>query len=155
MATNRKCLCCSIRYSFCPDCSGSDRLAPSWKSEFCSEECMTIWTTATKFNLGKLIKSEAQSIISALTLKPIEQYVKCVQRDLDVILKEEPKPKAKRGKRIELAVIDEAIPEAVIDTVNTEIKEVIDNIIVEEIPVICESADAESHEVVTETIENE
>lgn len=149
---NRTCLCCSTKFSYCPDCSKKDALKPAWASEFCSEDCMTIWTTATKFNLGKLTKSEAKSIISALPLKPVEQYVKCVQRDLDVILKEEPKPKVKRGKRIEFPVIDETV----INTVNTEIKEIIDSpIVVEEIPVLCENANTESHEVVIETIENE
>lgn len=152
MAAKRKCLCCSTKYDFCPDCNRADRFKESWYSEFCSVECKDLWTTATKFNLGKLTKSEAKSIISELPLKPIEQYVKCVQRDLDVILKEEPKPKAKRGKRIEFPVIDETV----INTVNTEIKEIIDSpVVVEEIPVLCENANTESHEVVIETIENE
>jgi hypothetical protein len=94
---------------------------------------MTIWTTATKFNLSKITKSEAKSIISKLTLKPTEQYVKCVQRDLGTILAEEPKPK--RGKRIEIKPIDEAIPETAIETVKDTI------------------LNEESHEVVNKTEE--
>lgn len=106
MVKNKTCLCCHSRFRYCPDCSVIDRLKPSWASEFCSEDCMQIWTTATKYNLGKLTKPEAKSIISALTLKPIEQYARCVQRDLGVILTEEPKPK--RGKRAEIkTIIDE------------------------------------------------
>ena len=123
---NRTCLACGTKYSFCPDCNGADKIAPTWKSDFCSETCMTLWTTCTKFNLNKLTKPEAKSIISALTLKPIEQYVKCVQRDLGVILKEEPKPKPKRGKRSELPVIDEAIPEEQkVEVIDENIHEVI------------------------------
>lgn len=141
MVKNRKCLCCSTEYSYCPSCSTKDALAPSWKAEFCSEDCMTIWRTAVKFNLNKITKAEAKSIISALDLKPIEQYVKCVQRDLDVILKEEPKPK--RGKRAEASVIDEVIPESIVIDTNTEIAD--------DIPVV----EADTHEVVIETIENE
>lgn len=106
MVKNRKCVCDGTLYSYCPDCSKSDKLAPSWKATFCSEDCMIIWTTATKFNMGKLTKQEAKEIISALPLKPTSEYVPCVQRDLGVILKEEPKPK--RSKRIVVQPIDEA-----------------------------------------------
>jgi hypothetical protein len=90
---------------------------------------MQIWTTATKYNLNKITKSEAKSIISKLTLKPTAQYVACVQRDLKTILAEEPKPK--RAKRVDIKPIDEAIPETVIETVesaalNEESHEVVD-----------------------------
>ena len=102
---NRKCLCCSTRYSYCPSCSRADALLPTWHAEFCSEECMTLWQTATKYNMNKLTKSEAKDIISNLQLKPTSEYVACVQRDLENILKEEPKPK--RGKRIEAHPVDD------------------------------------------------
>ncbi len=107
MILNKKCFCCSTRYSYCPDCSTSDKLAPSWKATFCSEDCMTIWTTCTKFNMGRLTKSEAKEIISALTLKPTSEYVPCVQRDLGVIMKEDPKPK--RSRRAEIKPVDEVV----------------------------------------------
>ena len=106
MVKNKKCFCCSTRYSYCPDCSTADKLAPSWKATFCSEDCMTIWTTCTRYNMGRLTKPEAKSIISELSLKPISEYASCVQRDLAIILKEDPKPK--RNKRIEIRPIDEA-----------------------------------------------
>ena len=106
MVKNRKCFCCSAHYSYCPDCSTSDKLAPSWKATFCSEDCMTIWTTCTRYNMGRLTKPEAKEIISALNLKPTSEYASCVQKDLAVILKEDPKPK--RNKRIEIKPIDEA-----------------------------------------------
>ena len=130
---NKQCLCCSNKFSYCPDCSKADALKPSWASTFCSEDCMTIWTTATKYNLNKITKSEAKSIISKLTLKPTEQYVTCVQRDLGVILAPESKPK--RAKRVEIKPIDDAIPETIIETV----KDIILN--------------EESHEVVNKTEE--
>ena len=105
MVKNRKCFCCSTNYSYCPDCSTSDKLSPSWKATFCSEDCMTIWTTCTKFNMGKLTKQEAKSIISEINLKPFSEYAQCVQKDLEVILKEGPKPK--RSRRTEIKPIDE------------------------------------------------
>lgn len=147
---NKTCLCDNVKYSYCPDCNGADRLAPSWKSEFCSEDCMTLWTTCTKFNLGKLTKPEAKSIISALTLKPVEQYAKCVQRDLNTILAEEPKPK--RGKRATLPVFDETTFEEVKSVIDEVIENIIDNqTVVEAESVIVDN----THEVVNETIENE
>lgn len=106
MVKNRKCFCCSTRYSYCPDCSTSDKLAPSWRATFCSEDCMTIWTTCTRYNMGRFTKSEAKSIISELSLKPISEYAPCVQRDLGVILKEDPKPR--RSRRAEIKPVDEA-----------------------------------------------
>ena len=107
MVKNRKCFCDGTVYAYCPDCSTSDKLAPSWKATFCSEDCMTIWTTCTKFNMGRLTKSEAKEIISALTLKPTSEYVPCVQRDLGVIMKEDPKPK--RSRRAEIKPVDEVV----------------------------------------------
>lgn len=151
-AKNKKCLACSTKYSYCPSCSKADALKPSYFSEFCSTECMTLWTTCTRYNLNKLTKPEAKAIISALPLKPVEQYANCVQRDLGVILAEEPKPKAKRSKRAALPVIDEAIPEEVKPAVNEIIEEIIDNqSVVTTEPV----TDQDVHKVVNETNENE
>lgn len=111
MVKNKTCLCCGTKFSYCPDCSKKDALKPSWSGEFCGKDCMTIWTTATKYNMNKISKAEAKSIIENLTLKPVEQYSKCVQRDLGVIFAKDPKPK--RGKRAEISVIDEAMPEEI------------------------------------------
>lgn len=103
----RKCLSCATAYKYCPDCSRTDKLAPSWKAQFCSEPCMTLWTTLTKFGMNHLTKSEAKSIISEIDLKSIESYVPCVQRDYAKVMVEDKKPK--RGKRIEIKPIDDAI----------------------------------------------
>ena len=100
MVKHKKCLTCGTAFKFCPDCSGVDRLLPAYRATFCSEECATLWSTATKFNMGKLDKAEAKEIISNLNLKPKEEYVACVQRDLENILK------PKRGKRIEVKPLD-------------------------------------------------
>lgn len=123
---NRKCLCDNVKYSYCPDCSRADKLKPSYFTEFCSEDCMTIWTTATKYNMGKLTKSEAKEIISAINLKPIESYAQCVQRDLKVILAEE-----KKSRRVKPAPVVEQVKE----------------VAVEETPAVIE------HEVVTQSNE--
>lgn len=135
MATNnRKCLACSTAYRYCPSCSRADKLAPAWKSEFCSEPCATLWATLTKFGMSMLTKSEAKSIISELDLKPIDAYVDCVKRDYNIVMAEDKKPK--RGMRIKMNPIDEAVNIAP-DVINETLSPVI-----------------ESHEVVIEK-ENE
>lgn len=131
---NRKCLACGEKFSYCPSCSRVDALKPSWSSEFCGENCMTLWTTLTKFGMGRIEKSEAKEIISALGLKPIDSYVDCVKRDYNKVMEETKKPK--RGKRIEIKPIDDAM-----DVEPTIVEEILFNI-------------EQSHEVVTIEEEN-
>ena len=123
MAKNRKCLSCATSYSYCPDCSRADKLAPAWKAQFCSESCMTLWTTATKYNMKMLTKSEAEEIILNLDLKLTDEYVSCIQRDLKNIMAEEKKPK--RGKMAELKIIDEVmdIEQVIAEPIVTEVVE--------------------------------
>ena len=102
---NRKCLSCGTKYAYCPSCSRVNALEPSWKSEFCSETCMTLWTTLTKYGMDFLTKDEAKDIVSNLDLKPIASYADCIQRDYAKVMTEE--PKFKRGKRIEVNPVDE------------------------------------------------
>lgn len=129
-SNNRTCLCCGTRYSYCPSCSGADRLKPSWYAEFCSTACKDLWLTCTRFNMKKLTKAEAQSIISTLPLKQTSEYAQCVQRDLENIFQEEPKPK--RNRRVEIQPIDEA---AAIEPT------IIEEIIIEEQPEVAESCE--------------
>lgn len=137
----RKCLSCTTSYEYCPDCSRVDRLAPAWKSQFCSEPCATLWATLTKFGMSMLTKSEAKEIISSLDLKPIDYYVACVQRDYAKVM--EPEKKPKRGKRAEMQIIiDEAMDFS---------KEVVEPIVEELVEIKVEQPVAEeptAHEVV-------
>lgn len=111
---NRQCLACHTRFSFCPDCSGVDRLAPSWRSQFCSESCQILWSTLTKFGMGNLTKQEAKEIISALDLKPIDSYVECVQRDYAKVMAEDKKPRKAKKPTIEIVVGDPVVGDFVI-----------------------------------------
>ncbi len=101
MARERTCIACKTKYNYCPTCSRSDALKPSWYSEFCSESCMTLWTTLTKYNMELVTKEEAQDIITALDLKPINTYVPCVQRDYAKVTFVEKKPKKLNLKKID------------------------------------------------------
>lgn len=105
---NKKCSCCSTKYSYCPDCSRADALKPSWYSDFCSETCKDLWLTATRFNMNRLAKSDARSIIAGLDLKPIDEYVECIKRDLKNIMAEEKKTR-RTQKKIEPVVEAEPI----------------------------------------------
>ena len=86
---DRKCICCQSKYQYCPTCS-TDKTKPTWMTEFCVETCKELWTTATKYNMQMLTKSEAKEIIEGLKLKERSEYVECVQKDLENILGEEP-----------------------------------------------------------------
>lgn len=124
---NRKCICCGEKYSYCPSCSRADALQPSWKSEFCSESCMSLWATLTKYNMEFVTKDEAKEIISMLDLKPIDTYAACVQRDYKKVMVEE-----KKLRRAFKPVIDQ-----------------VETATIEEVPVVAEQV----HEVVKQ--ENE
>jgi hypothetical protein len=124
---NKKCLCDETKYAYCPDCSRADALKPTWYSEFCSESCMTLWTTLTKFGMNLLTKAEAKEIISALELKPIDAYVACVQRDYAKVMAEEKKPRKikKIEPIVEIAPIVEQLEEVAEPVVAEPIHEVI------------------------------
>lgn len=104
---NRTCFACRTKYNYCPSCSTADRVAPAWKSEFCSESCKDLWMALTEYNMSMISKEEAKAIILNLDLKPIDTYVDCVKRDYNKVMTEEKKPK--RNKRIEIKPIDEFI----------------------------------------------
>lgn len=104
MVKNRKCLACGTSYSYCPSCSRIDRMAPAWNAQFCSEDCMTLWTTLTKYNMSRLTKSEAKEIISSLDLKPINTYAACVQRDYAKIMTRPKRLNIKKAENIPVPV---------------------------------------------------
>lgn len=143
MVKNKQCLCCSTNYSYCPNCSRADKLAPTWKAQFCDENCMTLWMTLTRYNMGNHSKSEAKEIISSLDLKPIDNYVACVQRDYAKVMAEDKKPR--KIKKQEPVIETEILVEQPI----AEIEQVVE--IIEPIVAIVEESTV--HEVVKE--ENE
>lgn len=105
--SNRTCIACKTKYSYCPSCSRADAIKPTWYSEFCSEACKDLWITLTKYNMSMLSKEEARAIILNLDLKPIVNYVDCVKRDYAKVTTEDKKPK--RGSRIKIKPVDDAM----------------------------------------------
>ena len=145
----RKCLSCATAYKYCPSCSRVDALKPAWASQFCSESCATLWTTLTKFGMGRLTKSDAKSIISGLDLKPVDSYVIFIQKDYDKVMSEDKKPK--RGKRAEMKIIIDEAMDFEPEVANPIIEELVEAQLEQPIDVVEEAKEA-AHEVVT--IEN-
>lgn len=106
---DRQCLCCGTKYSYCPTCS-SDKMKPTWMTEFCSESCKELFETATKYNLKKITKPEAKEIIEKLELKEKSAYVDCIQKDMENILAEEVAVKEEPKVKSEPEVEEEAAP---------------------------------------------
>lgn len=104
---NRKCVTCGEKYSYCPNC---DRKAPYWMTEFHDENCKNIFQLCTQYNVGLLTKEQAQEALSACDLSNKENFAECIQRDFANIFAVEAQPK-KRGKRAEMQIIDDAMPE--------------------------------------------
>lgn len=109
---DRQCLCCGTKYSYCPTCS-SDKLKPTWMTEFCSESCKELFETATKYNLKKITKPEAKEIIEKLELKEKSAYVDCIQKDMENILAEEKAVKEEAAPILEEepVMVEEPTPE--------------------------------------------
>lgn len=82
---NKVCSTCGSKYAYCPTCNSADKLAPTWKSEFCTETCKDIWQIATEFNLGIISQEDAQVMLGALDLKPTEEYKEMIQNDINNI----------------------------------------------------------------------
>lgn len=124
MVKNRKCLACGTNYSYCPDCSRADALKPTWYRDFCIDSCKDLWYTLTRYNMGLITKSEAKSVILELELNPIESYSQFIQRDYAKVMTEE--KKSKRGKRVEVQPIDDAIdvPQDVVESVIEDLVEI-------------------------------
>lgn len=102
---NRKCSTCGATYSYCPNC---DRDEPSWKSAFHTENCKNIFQICTSFNVNAKTKHEAKAALEQCDLSNKANFASCIQRDLENIFKEEPKPK-KHSKKVEMPVLDELV----------------------------------------------
>ena len=86
---NRECYLCGRDYQYCSTCS-QDRMKPVWMSEFHSENCKNIFDICTRFNMKLMSKTEAQKALKSCDLSNKANFKSYVQRDLDVILAEEP-----------------------------------------------------------------
>ena len=86
---DRKCYLCGENYKYCPTCS-QDKMKPAYMAEFHDENCKNIFDICTRFNMTLMSKSEAKDALNACDLSNKANFKSYVQRDLDVIFKEEP-----------------------------------------------------------------
>ena len=105
---SRECYLCGRHYEYCGSCS-SDRMKPAWMSEFHSENCKNIFDICTRFNMQLMSKAEAQDALNSCDLSNKENFKSYVQHDLENIFKVDVEPKFKRGKRIEIQPVDDAM----------------------------------------------
>ena len=108
---NRKFSTCGEKYSYCPNC---DRNAPSWMVGFHNENCKNIFQICTQYNVGLLTKEQAQEALKVCDLSNKESFSECIQHDFANIFAVEEQPK-KRGKKAEMLIVEESIPDVVIE----------------------------------------
>ena len=104
----RECYLCGQEYQYCPTCS-QDKMKPAWMSEFHSKNCKNIFDICTRFNMQLMSKAEAQDALNSCDLSNKENFKSYVQCDLENIFKADVEPKFKRGKRIEIQPVDDAM----------------------------------------------
>lgn len=109
---NRECYLCGKDYQYCSTCS-QDRMKPVWMSEFHSENCKNIFNICTRFNMGMMSKTEAQTALKSCDLSNKENFKSYVQRDLDVIFAAD--------------VVPAPAEDPIVVTLDAEIKEVSEN----------------------------
>ena len=126
--TNRVCLTCNTKYSYCPNCNKKD---PSWMAEFHSESCKNIFDICTRFNMNLLTKAEAKDALQSCDLSNKDNFKDYVQNDLANIFK----------------------PDEDKITVNVEAEITKDEVVVEVKPVTRGKSKSKSHEVVHKTEE--
>ena len=105
---NRECYLCGADYLYCPTCS-QDRMKPAWMAEFHEENCKNIFDICTRFNMKLMSKSEAQAALGACNLSNKANFKSYVQNDISNIFKDDEESNAKRIKKAEPAIIDEAV----------------------------------------------
>ena len=122
--TNRICLTCNTKYSYCPNCNKKD---PTWMAEFHDENCKSIFDICTRFNMQLLSKDEAKAALENCNLSNKANFKSYVQRDLKNIFAED----------------------EIIIPVEAEITK--DEVVVEATPVTRNKSKSKVHEVVNKT----
>ena len=86
---NRICKTCGSAYSYCPNCS-ADSNKPRWMNMFDCNDCRIIFDVATRFNLKKTTKEDAQKELSNINLN--KNFTEQIKKDLENIFYVEPTP---------------------------------------------------------------
>lgn len=85
---NKECILCKTKYSFCNRCEAYDHL-PRWMAIYCSDNCRTIFTTATDYEYKHINKEDARKILDNCDLSAKDSYHPTSQRIIDEIYKDD------------------------------------------------------------------
>ena len=115
MKNNRKCVLCGKEYSYCGSGCRGDASKPTWMKLYHSENCRNIFNTLNDFNFKLITKAEAKERLSVcdLTIELNDHY----RGEINDIMVEAIDLKPRRGSKIKAKIIEEDIPEEIIDEV--------------------------------------
>lgn len=81
---NKTCICCSTKYTFCPNCAEFDHL-PRWMGIYCSENCKKVMDIASDYEYGVLTKEEAKEKFDVCDLSNKNNFHHSIRKVLDEI----------------------------------------------------------------------
>ena len=110
---SKKCILCGKQYEYCPSCP-KDKYKETWYMLYDSENCRNISRALTDYNLKKISKEEAQSLLRKCDLSKVDELEEHYRKEINAIMTEpeapavEPEPviKQRRHKKEEEIVND-------------------------------------------------
>lgn len=69
---NRTCVICGNKYSYCFTCSTHNM--PTWKAEFCDENCREIYHICVEYDSNKITKEEALRRLNKCDISAFDKY---------------------------------------------------------------------------------
>lgn len=109
---NKICLCCGIRYTYCPSCS-EFKSKPRWMTMFHNENCKELFDTTTSYNAGSISAEEARDRFDKCDLSYMETLKPAIIDAIDAV----------------------SAPAAIEDVSHIMVEEILQNDTVEEAPV--------------------
>lgn len=105
---SKKCILCGKQYKYCPSCT-KDMKKEKWHMLYDSENCRNISRALTDYNLKKITKEDAQSLLRQCDLSKVDELNEHYRNEINEIMKEpeapavevEPVIKQRRHKREE------------------------------------------------------
>lgn len=88
MAKERECLCCSTKYTFCPNCRNAKDF-PAWKTEFDEESCREVFNAVSGYNMGIIPAKDVIGVLKKYNITDVSKYKKSIRNKLNEILEEE------------------------------------------------------------------
>ena len=87
---NCKCIVCGKEYYFCLSCNKrSAHPEPSWRVNYCGENCKNISTVLTSYGFGNITKEEAEEALGKLDLTGLKSFSKNVRDEIANIQKKD------------------------------------------------------------------